>query len=125
MMSRSDPNVRPDDVNSPAREKLGAADGQPLRGKQRKYLRGLGMSLEPVVFLGKAAMTDAVIAEVRAAIEARELVKVKLLESVDGDRHDVAAQLAAAVDSELIQVIGRNVLLYRRNEKKPRITLPA
>ena len=82
------------------------------------------MSLEPVVYLGKASVTDAVVAEVRAAIEARELVKVKLLESVHGDRHDIAAEVAKAADAELVQVIGRHFLLFRRNPEKPRVALP-
>jgi RNA-binding protein len=83
------------------------------------------MALEPAVFLGKAAVTDAVVTELKTALHARELIKVKLLETVDGDRHDVAERLAAGADAELVQVIGRNVLLYRRNEEKPRIALPS
>ncbi len=94
------------------------------RGKQRRYLRGLGVALEPAVFLGKAAMTDAVVAEVKAALDAQELVKVKLLQTVDGDRREIAAKLAEAGDAELVQVIGRMALLYRRNEEKPVIRLP-
>jgi RNA-binding protein len=82
------------------------------------------MSLEPIVFLGKASVTDAVVAEVRVALAARELVKVKLLESVGGDRHEIAARVAAAAEAELIQVIGRNFLLYRPSPEKPRIVLP-
>ena len=82
------------------------------------------MSLEPAVFLGKSSLTDAVVAEVRTALHTRELVKVKLLESVTGDRHDVSAALAKAADAELVQVIGRNALLYRRNEESPRDQLP-
>ncbi len=54
----------------------------------------------------------------------RELVKVRLLDTVDGDRKDVAKDLAARSDVELVQVLGRTVLLYRRNEENPGIQLP-
>jgi RNA-binding protein len=59
------------------------------------------------------------------ALDANELVKVRLLDSVDGDRKDVAAELAERSSSELVQVLGRTVLLFRRNEEEPKITLPA
>lgn len=95
-----------------------------LKGKQRKYLRGLGMALGPSVFVGKGALTPGVQEEVATALEAHELIKVKLQESVDGDRHDVGAELALQADAELVQVIGRMILLYRRNEENPRIQLP-
>ena len=97
---------------------------QTLRGKQRRYLRGLGTRLEPVVFLGKNAITDAVLDEIATALEAHELIKVRLLDSVEGDRKDVARELAERAECELVQVLGRTVLLYRRNDEAPAIALP-
>jgi RNA-binding protein len=95
-----------------------------LRGKQRRYLRGLGVNMEPVVFVGKQGITDAVLAELESVVKMRELVKVRLLDSA-GDRKDVARELAERVGCELVQVLGRTVLLYRRNEEKPVLELPA
>ncbi len=97
---------------------------QTLRGKQRRYLRGLGTQLEPVVFLGKNAITDAVLEEIATALAAHELIKVRLLDSVEGNRKDVARDLADRAGAELVQVLGRTVLLYLRNEEEPSITLP-
>lgn len=96
-----------------------------LRGKQRRFLRGLGVNLEPVVFVGKEGITDAVLGEVARVLKKRELVKVRLLDTVEGHRKDVAGELAERAGAELIQVLGRTVLLWRRNEEKPGIELPA
>ena len=95
-----------------------------LRGKQRRYLRGLGVNLKPVVFLGKAAITEAVLAEIETALESHELIKIKLQESVEGDRKTVAAELSERSGAELVQVLGRTVLLYRRNDEEPVLELP-
>jgi RNA-binding protein len=96
-----------------------------LRGKQRRYLRGLGVSLESTVFVGKQGITDAVLAEIDSVVKKRELVKVRLHDTVGGDRKDVARELAERTGCELVQVLGRTVLLYRRNEEKPVLELPA
>jgi RNA-binding protein len=95
-----------------------------LRGKHRRHLRGLGVHLEPAVFLGKNALTESVVAEVRTALAANELIKVRLLDSVSGDRKEVARELATRAGAELIQVLGRTVLLYLPNEEAPSIELP-
>lgn len=95
-----------------------------FRGKHRRFLRGLGVKLKPVVFVGKASISAPVLAEVDQALDAHELVKVRLLESVEGDRKEVAAELAQRSAAELVQVLGRTVLLYRRNQDDPTIELP-
>jgi RNA-binding protein len=95
-----------------------------LRGKHRRYLRGLGVNMDAAVFLGQEGITDAVLAEIEALVKKRELVKVRLLDTVDGHRKDVAKELAARAGTELIQVLGRTVLLFRRNAEKPVIELP-
>jgi RNA-binding protein len=96
-----------------------------LRGKQRRYLRGLGVKLAPAVTLGKASLTPGVLAQIAEALAAHELIKVRLLETVGAERKEMAARLAAEAEAELVQVLGRTVLLYRRNEEEPRIELPA
>ena len=95
-----------------------------LRGKQKSHLRGLGGHLEPVVFVGKNALTEAVLEEVHAALAAHELIKVRLLDSVGGDRKEVARELAQRAGAELVQVLGRTALLYLGNEEEPAIELP-
>ncbi len=98
--------------------------GKTVRGKQRRYLRGLGVNLDAVVFVGKEGITDALLGELARVLKARELVKVRLLDNVDGDRKDVAKELAERAGAELVQVLGRTALLWRRNEENPQITLP-
>jgi RNA-binding protein len=101
-----------------------AAAGTPLGGKQRRYLRGLGHALDPVVQVGKEGVTDGVVAALEVALTTHELVKVKLGQSAPVDRHEAAGELAARTESELVQVLGKAVLLYRAHPEDPRIELP-
>jgi RNA-binding protein len=87
-------------------------------------LRGLGHHLQPVVHCGKEGVSDALIAAVNAAIDTHELIKVRLGENADGDRRELAATIAEATHAELVEVLGRTVLLYRRHPKKPVIQFP-
>ena len=96
----------------------------PLSGKQRRYLRGLGHDLEPIVQLGKLGLTDAVTAAVDTALEEHELIKVRIGTECPDDRHDVAERLAPAVKSEVAQVLGRTLLLWRKRPKDSKIQLP-
>lgn len=95
-----------------------------LKGKHRRYLRGLGVGLKPAVVVGKEGLSESLLAAVGDAIETHELIKVRLLDNVVGHRKEIARDLAERAGAELIQVLGRTVLLYRRNEEEPRIELP-
>jgi RNA-binding protein len=96
----------------------------PLSGKQRRHLRGLGHNLEPIVQIGKLGLTDAVTAAVDTALEEHELIKVRIGTECPDDRHDVAERLAPAVKSEVAQVLGRTLLLWRKRPKDSKIQLP-
>ena len=96
----------------------------PLSGKQRRYLRGLGHDLEPTVQLGKLGLTDAVTAAVDTALEEHELIKVRIGTECPDERHDVAERLAPAVKSEVAQILGRTLLLWRKRPKDSKIQLP-
>ena len=96
-----------------------------LTGKQRHYLRGLGHALEAVIQVGKEGVSDAVTAALGQALDTHELVKVKLGQNTPEDRHTAADELAARTQSELVQVLGKAILLYRRHPEDPRIELPA
>jgi RNA-binding protein len=95
-----------------------------LNGKQRRFLRGLGHHLEPVVQVGKEGLSEGLVGALDAALDQHELIKVKLGESVGGERRTIGAALAEAAASELVQVLGRTVLLYRRRAEDPAIQLP-
>lgn len=94
-----------------------------LTGKQRRQLRALGHALEPIVQIGKEGVTGGVTKALDAALEAHELVKVKLGSSAPDDRHDAAEALAKRTRSQLVQVLGKVILLYRRHPEEPKIAL--
>lgn len=95
-----------------------------LTGKQARYLRGLGHHLHAVVMIGKDELTDAVIAATDEALESHELIKVKLQEGCLSDRREIAAELARATAANVVQVLGRTFLLYRKHPETPNISLP-
>jgi len=95
-----------------------------LTGKQKRYLRGLGHGLKPVLRVGKNEINAALTAEADTALATHELIKVKILESCEMDRHDVAESLARASGAEVAQILGRTLLIYRKGDE-PKIELPA
>jgi RNA-binding protein len=95
-----------------------------LSGKQRRALRALGHHLSAVLQVGHEGVTDAVVAQAEAQLEAHELIKVKVAETAPEDRKTSAADLAERAGAHLAQVLGRTALLYRRRKEKPAIVLP-
>ena len=95
-----------------------------LTGKEKRFLRSLANTMEPIVQVGKGCVNESVLFSLNEALEARELVKVRVLKNCLEEVGDVAQALAEQSKAELVQVIGRNVLLYRRHPKKPVIELP-
>ncbi len=95
-----------------------------LTGKQKRFLRSLGSTMDPIVQIGKAGVIESVIVSANDAIEARELIKVRVLQNSPEEPKDAIAALAEAIEAELVQVIGRNGLLYKQNPEKSKIELP-
>jgi RNA-binding protein len=95
-----------------------------LSGKQRRHLRALAHDLKPVVQVGKDGIDDGLIAAVDQALVDHELIKVKVGESAGLDRHDAAEDIAQKTKSEVAQVLGNIVLLYRAHPDDPQIVLP-
>lgn len=95
-----------------------------LTGKQRRYLRGLGHHLDPIVQLGKHGLTDGVTQAVERALDEHELIKIKLGTECPLKRDEVAESLAAALGAAVAGTVGRTILLYRRHPKEARIELP-
>lgn len=94
-----------------------------LSSKQIRKLRSLGMMEEAVVMIGKEGVSPAVVASAREAIKKRELIKVRVLQNAPEEPADAITMLAERADANLVQVIGRNGLLFKRNFDKPRIEL--
>ena len=94
-----------------------------LTGKQRRTLRALGHHLSAVVQVGHQGVTDALLAALEQALHDHELVKVRISENAPEPRAVVAEALANASASEVAQLLGRTVLLYRARPENPKIVL--
>ena len=95
-----------------------------LRGKQLNYLRGLAHHLKVVVSVGSRGITPAVVDELKAALAAHELVKVKLSGEDKSERQRCMERLCAASGAQAVQMIGKTAVIYRP-AREPRIQLPA
>jgi RNA-binding protein len=95
-----------------------------LTDSQKRHLRGLGHHLKPVVWVGQHGLSENVLAEIGQALDAHELVKIKIA-AERGERREIAAAICAKTSADLIHSIGQMAILFRRNTKKPRIALPS
>ena len=85
----------------------------PLTGKQRRALRAMGHHMEPVVIVGQSGVTEGVIGAVTAALNDHELIKVKINEGPE-TRQEAAARMAEGAGAELVQLLGRTALLFKK-----------
>ena len=93
--------------------------------KQRAYLNSLAMTMDPIFQIGKNSMTPELTRAVDEALEARELIKVSVLQNCADDPRELAAMLAERTRSQVVQVIGKKIVLYREGKKeKKKIQLP-
>ena len=96
-----------------------------MTSKQRAYLKGLAMNTEPIFQMGKASLTPELTKAVDEALAARELVKISVLQNCADDPHELASILSERTRSQVVQVIGKKIVLYREvKDKKKKITLP-
>ena len=94
-----------------------------ITSKQRSQLRGLAAGEDTIIQIGKGGITDAVIASVNDALKARELIKGRVLENSMLTAREACDALSEACKAEQVQVIGTKFVLYKRNEKEPKIVL--
>ena len=96
-----------------------------LSSRQRAHLKSVAHPLKPVVHVGRDGLTAATVSSIGDALNTRELLKVRVLESSPDDPRAVADGIAAVVEHvHVVQVIGRTIVLYRRHPDKPEIMLP-
>lgn len=95
-----------------------------LTGKQRSYLKGLANNIDPIFQVGKNGITDNFIKQIDEALEARELIKVKVLNNNLLEAKDIANELAVELDAEFVQSIGHKFVLYRESVENKKIQLP-
>ena len=120
MVSRLCQEQRAGNLYNPVMEQV----PKELSERQRKFLRGRGHALEPVLLIGQHGVTPAVIAEAQRALHDHELIKVKF-RGADRDARDAGlAELASATASILVQRIGHTALYYKRRIDRPGIVIP-
>ncbi|TQI65924.1 YhbY family RNA-binding protein [Clostridium sp. KNHs216] len=95
-----------------------------ITSKQRAFLRSLANDIDTILMVGKSGVGPDVVKQADDALTAREILKGKVLETSPVPVRDTAERIAAETGSEVVQVIGSKFVLYRRNEKEPKITLP-
>ena len=99
-------------------------ESEKMTSKQRAYLRGLAQTIEPIFQIGKTGITDNQIEQLSNALEARELIKITFLDTIPDDKSSIAEEIANRTNSEIVQIIGKKLTLYKRSTKKPKIELP-
>jgi RNA-binding protein len=117
MTEQSEPENTPEEPEVTDKTEL-----QALAGFQRKHLRGLAHNLEPVVQVGKAGLTEELVATVLRALEDHELIKVSMTKPKD--KKGMSAELARRANAHLCGLLGHTMILYRERSKGPAIRVP-
>lgn len=95
-----------------------------MTSKQRAYLKGLAMNIDPIFQIGKSSLTPEVIEAVSESFHTRELIKIAVLKNCMNDPKEIAEILAERTGSQVVQVIGRKIVLYKENKDHKKIELP-
>ncbi len=95
-----------------------------ITGKQRRYLKSLAHSMEPIVQIGKSGITENLLEQIDETLESRELIKVKILNNNMLDANEVANDISEQLRAEFVQSIGNKFVIYRESEDKKTIELP-
>lgn len=96
-----------------------------MTSKQRAYLKSLAMTMDPIFQLGKSSITPEYTNAIKEALDARELIKISVLQNCMDDPKEMAQMLAERTGSQVVQVIGKKIVLYKEGKKdKKKIQLP-
>ncbi len=96
-----------------------------MTSKQRAYLKSLAMTMEPIFQIGKASLTPENTKAIQEALDARELIKVSVLQNCMDDPREIAQMAAERTRSQVVQVIGKKIVLYKESkDEKKKIVLP-
>ena len=94
-----------------------------MTSKQRAKLRSMANGMQPIFQIGKEGISDNLLKQISDALEARELIKVTVLETSGGSSRDFCHEIAEDVGAEPVQVIGNKFVLYKKSSKNPKIEL--
>ncbi|CUM93069.1 MULTISPECIES: ribosome assembly RNA-binding protein YhbY [Turicibacter] len=95
-----------------------------LTGKQKSYLKGLSHNMQPIIQIGKNGVNEMLVKTIEDALEARELIKISVLQNCLEEPKTMAIDIADVLEAEVVQVIGRTIILYKQSRKKKQIVLP-
>lgn len=95
-----------------------------MTSKQRAYLKGLAMNINPIFQVGKSSLTPEFTAAIDEAFNTKELIKIAVLKNCFDDPHEIAEVVAERTRSQVVQVIGKKIVLYKPDKKNPKIELP-
>lgn len=95
-----------------------------MTSKQRAYLRGLANTMNPIFQIGKNGLTDVLIQQLDDALEARELIKITVLETAPENVKDLGNEISERTDSIFVQAVGNKITLFRQKKKNSKISLP-
>lgn len=95
-----------------------------MTSKQRAYLKGLAMTMDPIFQFGKNSLTPENTATIAEALEARELIKISVLNNCADDPREIAQMVAERTRSQVVQVIGKKIVLYKESKDNKKIILP-
>ena len=95
-----------------------------MTSKQRSYLKGLAMTMDPIFQLGKSSLTPENTQAIAEALEARELIKINVWQNCADDPNELAQIVAERTHSQVVQVIGKKIVLYKESKNKKKIELP-
>ena len=95
-----------------------------MTSKQRAYLKGLAMNINPIFQVGKSSLTPEFVAAVSEAFNTKELIKIAVLKNCFDDPNEIAQVVAERTHSQVVQVIGKKIVLYKPDKKNPKIELP-
>jgi len=95
-----------------------------MTSKQRAYLKGLAMTVEPIFQIGKSGVMPEFVEGIAEALDKRELIKISVLQNCADDPKQMAQIIAERTHSQVVQVIGKKIVLYKEAKENPKIVLP-
>lgn len=95
-----------------------------ITSKQRSYLRSIGHDMQPIFQIGKGGIEESMLKQIDEALEARELLKIKVLNNSGLEAREASDIICEELNCEGIQAIGSKIVIYRKSVKKPKIELP-
>ena len=95
-----------------------------LNPKQKQYLKGLGHALRPILQVGKDGVNERQLSSISKALQDHELIKINILENSDLSKDEATKLICEPMEAQLVQLLGKKMILFRQNKKEPKIVLP-